>query len=197
MPSHGDIAVDYVTAADLEHSPSKTLTRSLRLNTVISTPSSFARQAATAPAEQQQVYQIGKSLQGAVFEQVGYTLAFKKEHSGNKILPSNLRNEYRLHSAVSAAFARYDPMIHSHVRVPKPVQYISDRPSPPARVDPFLGILPQIPAMYWARGNVVRMERILPLPKVVRRAMVTQFYAHDSEVCLGRADGPLPPFTRS
>ncbi|KAJ5819895.1 hypothetical protein N7474_005486 [Penicillium riverlandense] len=209
--AYSEISSQYLIATELEPLPDSTiLSRSLSLKSVISTRSSFARrsQAARIRPELQDVNQIGDGLQGVIFEQVGRPLVFKKEIPGNETRSSNLRHEYGLHEEVSTAFALYDSKIHSHVRVPKPLEFIS-------RADDahrFWDVLPKVPAQYRARGDVVKMERILPLPKVARKALVAHFYGKQGDsstadieailnettnkhclvrLYLGKADGPL------
>ncbi|CAG8044238.1 unnamed protein product [Penicillium nalgiovense] len=129
------------------------LKRSLSLNSVISTTSSFSLrfQNARSRPELQYLNQIGIGLQGAVFEQVGKPLALKKESPGNEKLRSNLHQD--------------------DVHVPKPYKFIS-REENSAFWDE---ILPRTPPAYRMRGDLVMMERILPLPKVVRKALISLF----------------------
>ncbi|KAJ5528549.1 hypothetical protein N7527_001942 [Penicillium freii] len=148
------------------------LKRSLSLNSVISTTSSFSIrfQNARSRPELQYLNQIGIGLQGAVFEQVGKPLALKKESPGNEKLRSNLHQEYMIHCHVSATFEIYQS-INSDVHVPKPFKFIS-REENSAFWDE---ILPKAPPAYRMRGDLVMMERILPLPKVVRKALISHF----------------------
>ncbi|CAI7637043.1 unnamed protein product [Penicillium glandicola] len=77
-----------------------------------------------------------------------------------------------MHCGVSATFEHYQS-INSKVHVPKPLKFISR-----IRNHAFWDeILPKTPQPYCMRGDVVMMERILPLPKVVRRALVSWFCA--------------------
>ncbi|CAG8248708.1 hypothetical protein PENNAL_c0009G00389 [Penicillium nalgiovense] len=145
---------------------------SLSLKSVILTTSSFSHllRVASSRPELQQLNQIGVGLQGAVFEQVGKPLALKKETPGNEKLPSNHYHEYKIHCNVSAAFEHYQS-INREVRVPRPFEFISRKQN-----DAFWdGILPKTPQDYRMRGDLVMMERILPLPKVLRRALISLF----------------------
>ncbi|KAJ6186792.1 hypothetical protein N7519_008093 [Penicillium mononematosum] len=124
------------------------LNQSLSLKSVILTASSFSHlfRVARSRPELQQLNQIGVGLQGAVFEQ------------------------YKIHCDVSAAFEHYQS-IHREVRVPKPFEFISRNQN-----NTFWDeILTKTPQGYRMRGDLVMMERILPLPKVVRRALISQF----------------------
>jgi len=42
----------------------------------------------------------------------------------------------------------------------------------------------KFPSEYRSRGDIVQMERILPLPKVIRKALVAHFYSHNSNAPL-------------
>ncbi|KXG51940.1 uncharacterized protein PGRI_082240 [Penicillium griseofulvum] len=153
--------------------------KSLSLNSVISTASSFSLQFQNAGFQPhlQQLNQIGAGLQGVVFEQVGKPLAMKKETPGNETRRSNLHHEYSLHWYISTAFAHYHS-INREVHVPKPFQFISRKEN-----DAFWDeILPKTPRPYRMRGDLVMMERILPLPKVVRKAFISQFYAPEQNL---------------
>ncbi|GLI72257.1 hypothetical protein PoHVEF18_000427 [Penicillium ochrochloron] len=166
---------------DLEAlSNSAILTKCLSLNSVFSISSSFARlfQDARSRPELQSINEIGVGLQGAVFEQVGERLVFKKEKPGNENLPSNLRNEYQMHSAVSDAFQCYGAPTFCQVRVPRAFEFISR-----AKEDQFWkDVFPRIPSAYREYGDVVKMERILPLPKVARKALLAHFYGSEKQL---------------
>ncbi len=95
----------------------------------------------------------------------------KKEIPGNASLRTNLRHEYSLHGAVVAAFDRYDDAIMSSVRVPRLSAIIYDTDA-----DFWAQNLHRFPGGYGTRSTVVKMERILPLPKVIRKALITEFY---------------------
>ncbi|KAJ5911329.1 uncharacterized protein N7473_000632 [Penicillium subrubescens] len=156
------------------------LTQCLSLNLVILTSSSFARliQEARTRPELQSINEIGVGLQGAVFEQVGERLVFKKEKPENENLPSNLQNEYQMHSAVSDAFQCYGATTSCRVRVPRAYEFISR-----AKEDQFWNdVFPTIPSAYQEYGDVVKMERILPLPKVVRKALLAHFYGSPGQL---------------
>jgi hypothetical protein len=149
------------------------LQRSLSLKSIISTTSSFSRrfQSARFRPDLQEINQIGVGLQGAVFEKVGKSLVLKKESPGNEALFSNLRHEYAIHCDVSAAFERYQTATNNEVHVPKPFEFISKTHNHAFWDE----VLPKMPQAYRTRGDVITMERILPLPKVVRKALITRF----------------------
>jgi hypothetical protein len=146
---------------------------SLRTTSVISTFSSFALRAQRAVRpELQDIIQIGEGLQAAVFEQVGLPLVMKKEKPGNENLRSNLQREYIAHLAVQSAFEHYEPSIGSHISLPIAYDFI-----PRTQEEEFWTTkLEMFPQGYQTRGNIVNMSRIMPLPKVVRKALITKFY---------------------
>ncbi|CAI7602897.1 unnamed protein product, partial [Penicillium discolor] len=165
------IAQRFIDATEIEMMPdSTTLERSFNLKSVISTTSSCSRlvQEARSRPDLQDIHQIGMGLQAVVFEQVGKDVAFKKEKPGNETRASNLRHEYKIHLDVSAAFERYQRMTEIEVTVPKPIEFIQTTPQSSFWDDVF----PKIPLEYRARGDIMKMQRILPLPKIVRRALI-------------------------
>ncbi|KAK3944283.1 hypothetical protein QBC46DRAFT_374899 [Diplogelasinospora grovesii] len=103
------------------------------------------------------------------------SMAMKKEIPGNASLPTSLLHEYSLHRAVVAAFDQYDGAIKSDVRVPRLSDIVHDTD------DEFWEQnLHKFPPSYRTRNTMVRMERILPLPKVVRKALIAHFYPQDT-----------------
>ncbi|POR31345.1 Uncharacterized protein TPAR_08444 [Tolypocladium paradoxum] len=179
---HAQLAFQYLEATELEHLPGDAiLKRSLNINSVISTSSSFATrcQRAVSHADLQHIIQIGEGFQGTIFEQVGLSWVMKKEKPGNDTIPSNLRHEYSMHSDVTTAFDRYAESVGCNVHVPR-----------------LFGIIPTSDSAFWQehlhkfpdgyrnRTTIVRMERILPLPKVIRRALVSQFYPRPTATLL-------------
>ncbi|KAK4442730.1 hypothetical protein QBC34DRAFT_443925 [Podospora aff. communis PSN243] len=169
---HADLARRYLQATDLASLPPTTvLKRSLAVRCIVSTPSSFAvrYQRAIGRPDLQEIIEIGKGLQGAVFEQ---PLAMKKEHGHNVNLPTNLLHEASLHRSVYDAFAKYD-VIGSEVKVPQLFRTILN-------TDTFWDEnLSKFPAEYRQPGTMVQMERILPLPRIIRRSFIVQFYPNN------------------
>ena len=161
-------------ATDLEPLPdSVVLSQTLAVTSVVSTTSSFARRSEAAASALQPLVQIGKGLQGIIFEQVGKSLAMKKELPGNSQLPTNLKHEYHIHAAVLAAFDKYEASIESKVRVPRLYNFIHGRDKFWANnADTF-------PNDYRTPSALVEMERVLPVPKVTRKALIKQFYPHN------------------
>ncbi|KAJ5720198.1 hypothetical protein N7493_007076 [Penicillium malachiteum] len=169
---NAQIAQLFLSAIDLAQMPDPTiLSRSLSLRSVISTTSSFRKrfQLATKSPHLQEINQIGIGMQGAVFEQVGHPLVFKKEIPGNEHLSTNLRHEFTIHRAF---------LLHCRVWVPKPFQFIAQ-----SQDHEFLqNTFSKLPQKYRVPSDVVKMERILPLPKVIRRALINQCYCHGKQL---------------
>ncbi|KAJ6032747.1 hypothetical protein N7540_003479 [Penicillium herquei] len=181
IAQNAQVAQLFLSATDLSQMPEDAiLCRSLSLKSVISTTSSFSKrfQIAKTRPDLQEINQIGIGMQGAVFEQVGHALVFKKESPGNEKLATNLRHEFMIHCAVSSAFEKYRQLADCRVWVPKPFQFI-----PNSQDRPFLeNTFAKLPEEYRVPSDIVRMERILPLPKVIRRALITKFYGHGKEL---------------
>ncbi|KAF7562978.1 hypothetical protein G7046_g1153 [Stylonectria norvegica] len=156
------------------------LQRSLDIRSIISTTSSYAQrtqQAIDSAPENQDFVQIGAGLQGTVFEQIGRPFAIKQEAPGNALLSTCLSHEISMHQAVTAAFDKYDNTIGSNVHVPR-IQNIIDHTN-----DRFWQQnLDRFPAGYRARANLVEMERILPLPKITRQALIAELYLKPSSL---------------
>lgn len=103
--------------------------------------------------------------------QTGRPFAVKKEAPGNALLRTSLLHEVSLHRAVQAAFDKYDGAIQSNICVPL-VHSVID-----ATDDQFWQLhLNMFPTGYRERTTLVQMDRILPLPKVIRKALIAQFY---------------------
>ncbi|KAJ5773718.1 hypothetical protein N7457_008614 [Penicillium paradoxum] len=172
------IAEIYLNTTQLEQLPDAViLERSLSLRSIISTTSSFSQLSQTARNRPhlQQINQIGVGLQGVVFERVGKEPVLKKEKPGNETLSSNLRKEYTIHCQVSAAFDYYQVITNSETLVPKALRFI------PKTGDELFWeeLLPTLPREYRTRDNSMLLQRILPLPKVVRRALINEFITAD------------------
>ncbi len=97
----------------------------------------------------------------------------KKETPVYTFGPS-LEQEYNLHLAVVNAFDKYDGMADSGVRVPRVFDIIHAD-------DEFWGQnTHKFPIEHQSPGTMMHMERILPLPKVARQALITHFYPSDN-----------------
>lgn len=155
------------------------LRRSLTTRSIVSITSSFAErlQAAATRPQLQVIREIGEGLQGTIFEQVGKPLVLKKEKPQNASMPCNLSNEFCLHQRISNAFERYHnhPSINCDVSIPVARQFIAS-----CHNDAWATLLPKLPAHCQVKSDMVEMERVLPLPKIIRRALVEEFYPFPS-----------------
>ncbi|KAJ5928340.1 hypothetical protein N7466_007296 [Penicillium verhagenii] len=185
-----EVARSFLDSTELAlQSDSVILHRSLNLKSVISTISSFSCrfQSARFRTDLQEINQIGIGLQGAIFEIVGKLPVIKKETPGNEMRSSNLRREYQTHCDVSAAFQQYQSVTQNVVHVPTPHTFIWK-----TEEDSFWNeIMPKMPQAFRQRGNVVTMERILPLPKVVRKALITHVYGRERNLSTTDIDSIL------
>ncbi|KAJ9488538.1 hypothetical protein VN97_g4745 [Penicillium thymicola] len=210
---NAQIAQRFIDATELAMmSDSTILKQSLSLKSVISTTSSFSRrfQEAQSRPDLQDIHQIGMGLQGVVFEQVGKEFVFNKEKPGNESRPSNLRHEYKIHLDISVAFERYRRMTETEVIVSKPMDFMQTEQQSSFWDEVF----PKIPPDYRTRGDIMKMQRILPLPKIVRRALIAPLYGREryletpetkglldnpqnkhclTRIYLGKANGPYHP----
>ncbi|XWW93003.1 hypothetical protein V2A60_000931 [Cordyceps javanica] len=148
------------------HSSKEILVQSLHVGCVVSTASTYAaHNVLSKPDELPRSTEIGRGFQGAVFEELGRENVLKREHPGNSILPTNIRHGYLMHKLVAAAFDRFGVGSGCQVQVPRPLRFLEGADLQGrnfARFSKDDRIL----------ENSVEMERILPMPKVVRRALV-------------------------
>lgn len=154
-------------------SDSNAVLQQLAIGAVIRTASSFAV-GEQPPGEL--ATEIGKGLQGAIFERVGHTLVVKKEHMENARSAQNLKNEFAVHQRVHASFQHYAPLLGCCVSVPRPVRLVTSDEGHIHR-----SIVEALPNDVQSSSDVVEMERVLPLPKTIRRALIERFYPEKSE----------------
>lgn len=174
LAENANIAARYLSVSSLEHEDAASIMhQTLSIRAVISTHSSFAdkhREASSRPSLQHLI-QIGEGLQGAIFEQVGKTLVIKKESPQNESRPTRLDKEYHAHDRICLAFQQLGPVVSNTVFVPRP----SSLKTP--KDDAFwTATLDKFPADYQVKTTVFTMDRILPLPKIVRKALISLFY---------------------
>ncbi|KAI6088868.1 hypothetical protein F4821DRAFT_83948 [Hypoxylon rubiginosum] len=157
-----------LAATDLQAlSPTTILQKYLTVNSVLTITSSFARQSQSLRylADTQKYRDIGEGPQGIVYERLGSILATKKELPTNK--GRRLSEEFAIHRKVFAAFTKYK--VYSDIHVPQPYDF-----TPGELISPQL--LSQMPENDRQPSDIVTMERILPLPKVVRKAIIQKFH---------------------
>ncbi|KAJ3475640.1 hypothetical protein NLG97_g9389 [Lecanicillium saksenae] len=118
-------------------SSARILSQTLDIGCKITTPSSYAKKNDRARPDLERK-EIGRGVQGAVFEQPGRLHVLKKEHPGNRRLGTNIRVEHILHELVSEAFDKHGAGTEDS----------------------------GFPDEYNAPDNAIEMERILPMPKL-------------------------------
>ncbi|KAK5631147.1 hypothetical protein RRF57_006862 [Xylaria bambusicola] len=168
----GHITWKYLRAAELEDTePNEVLQRSLTVRSIITTYSSFATRSQRLKdrVDIQNFQNIGAGSQGTVYERLGCTYVNKKEMSNNP--GQSLQTEFEMHQRVWDAFAKYGEL-SGDVRVPQPYDFI-----PKGLLSPE--VLSRMPENDRFPSDMATMERILPLPKVVRKAMIRRFYPGD------------------
>ena len=155
-------------AADLARlNPITALRIGLHIDCIVTTPSGYAVRLQKGKYVIPTFKRIGSGDQGVVYERLGNLCAYKKERHTNLGLP--LRQEFAAHKRVWDAFAKYR---HLGVKVHVPRLYaLVDKERMPSN---------------WFRNDklpptdVMIMERIVPLPKVLCKALIETFhpYAH-------------------
>ncbi|KAI0805820.1 hypothetical protein GGR55DRAFT_680621 [Xylaria sp. FL0064] len=176
MDAH--VAQQYLAATELEDLlPASILQRSLSTKSVVTTTSSFAANFHSMRhlVDVQNYQEIGAGLQGVVYERLGSASVTKKERSTNPGRP--LRDEFGMHQKVSDAFLKYKEY-SSDVRVPQPYDFIAKESISPE-------LLSRMPEDDRKPSDIATMERILPLPKVVRKALIEQFYVEEDSLSDG------------
>ncbi|KAI3330417.1 hypothetical protein F4824DRAFT_515629 [Ustulina deusta] len=171
-----DAAWQYLEATELESfGPMKVLQKALIIRSVVIMNSSFATRSrsATAGAGAPDYQNIGAGLQGIVYERMGCQFVCKKEQRRNP--GRRLQDEFAMHRKVWDAFAKYNEF-SGDLRVPKPYDFIP-------KDELSRGELPRMPADDRQPSDIATMERILPLPKVVRKAMIKSFYPATNYSC--------------
>ncbi|KAI1764538.1 hypothetical protein GGR53DRAFT_530386 [Hypoxylon sp. FL1150] len=176
LTNHSHRSLHYLAATELETlAPGIVLQRSLTTKSIVITTSSYSTryQESSVRVEAQKYHEIGAGFQGVVYEQLGNTYVTKKERLTNQGL--TLHDEFIMHRKVWDAFAKYKEY-SSNVRVPQPYYFVAEGCLP-------FWLLPRMPENDRNLSDIVTMERILPLPKVVRRAMIQKFYPDKNIAC--------------
>jgi hypothetical protein len=157
------------TTIDDDDSPSKVLTKMLSVGSVVSTTSSFAArmQEASTIDTLQSFVEIGKGSCGRVFEQIGTTQVVKKAHHKN----DDLWNDYLMHKRIEEGFdigrkvENFTP-----ANVPRPFLFIGadNRVWWESNAHRF-------PSNSQTPANLLLSERIMPMPKLIRDALVALY----------------------
>lgn len=178
-----------VNADDVESEPSGgDLLRYFRPGLVILVSSSYAWRDHKARYDQaagrgrrissngpQTFNEIGQGLQGTIFERMAYDFVLKKEKAQNSEMSCNLRREFGVHQLVHRAFQEYGdrPEINCHLTVPNAHTFLL------ATFAAF-DLCPHVPE--GQRTDMVLMDRVLPLPKIIRRALIGEFYPFENNI---------------
>jgi hypothetical protein len=172
-----DFSIDDKEAVKNAFAAKCTLGRWLSVRSVITTTSSNAIQEQEAALDTQlQVFQsIGKGLCGEVFEKVGTGRVYKRELNQNN---SGLWNDYKIHTSI------YDAII---LEKSKPGA-ASVENFPKLHVPQVYSFITREDNAWWKENgknfarissreytNLLETQLILPLPKLVRKAIITIF----------------------
>ena len=162
-----DIAARVLGSLCHDDEPQRILHKMLSIRSVVSTASSFAtRQQQARIFEELQSYRpIGQGTCGTVFEHTGFAHVVKREHDG----VSELWNDLNMHSRVLKAFKNASIMIN--VRVPTCHGFVSRNDSAWWSLNQH-----QFPKAFQAPGNLIVAERIHPLPRMVRNALIDLYF---------------------
>ncbi|KAF7550421.1 hypothetical protein G7046_g8021 [Stylonectria norvegica] len=152
------------------------LTRFLSLGTIISTAnsSSAASQQATPFKDDVGFRKIGFGQCGLVFERPGedYVIKAARPH-----FEPALQQDYQVHQAVDRAFRRQEPALEC--RVPEVHRHILANDA--SWWDHHRSLFAEEHTSFPFPADVLITERISPLPKVARRALIDQFCDQDMQ----------------
>jgi hypothetical protein len=152
------------------------LRRMLSLRSTISTTSSFAERQQTAVGKVSNFRQIGKGSIGAVFEHPSTNKCYKLALLDNC---NKIWNNYQIHTEVYEAFAKAETYINVAVRVPQMFWYANEQIS--GFWDENLHKFPFTKEYPEKRHNALCMERILPLPRLLRHLLIEKYCHGDQE----------------
>lgn len=145
------------------------LTEHLNIGGILQVQSDYAERNNVIRVEKlREMQEIGSGQQGTVFEQPRRFRVLKKERPGNSELPTNLHHEYDVHVAVWNAFNELSDAAGCAANVPKVYNYIAGNQLSEEDLNVF-------PDGYRTTEAVVDMERILPVPRIVRAALAGYF----------------------
>lgn len=162
----------YISAGKLEKlaSGATVLRKALKLHTVITTSPLTTQNGSSHP---QSAREIGRGLQGIIFEKPGESLVVKKRLP--EMIPitgKDLTAEFAMHQSVFNEFLLWNPRPHRNINVPCPARLIL-----PEEDEAYHAILEEwgLPQER-SKTPLGLMDRILPLPEVLRHALVTYFF---------------------
>jgi hypothetical protein len=145
------------------------LKRMLSIRSVVSTGSSFALRQQAAIGTKAFFREIGTGSIGKVYEHPGTVFVYKVPVSGQ---PDKLWNNYEKHLRVYNSFKAV-PYVLDQIEIPRCFWYAT--PDTATFWDEYLDRFPDSPHFRRAPRHVLCMERIFPLPRSMRHALVDKF----------------------
>lgn len=113
--------------------------------------------------------QIGRGLQGVILERLAFDLVVKQELPQNAAMTCNLRREFALHQMVYTGVQTYGRRLEIDCRVTVPGAHtFLEAASSISKLHPLLSDGQQT--------DSVLMDRVLPLPKLIRQALLDEFH---------------------
>lgn len=163
------VASRFLKSADLQlESSISALRQALSTRSVISTLSSYAARCQKGPSRPEILQEIGQGLQGIIFERTCHPTVLKKEKQENTLRGRSLRNEFYTHLQVYESFDLYSQLLKCRVSVPLAIKLITE--------DASRSAIAQLPEQYRTASDLFEMGRVLPLPKIIRKALIDMFY---------------------
>lgn len=153
----------------LNESPTQCLQRMLSIKSVVSTASSFAQRQQSAVGTKAMFREIGTGSIGKVFEHPGTIFVYKMPLSDQ---PDKLWNNFKMHARVQDSFQTL-PYFDGQVEIPRCFWY--SNPESEAFWNENLDRFPDTPAFPRKKRHIFCMERIFPLPRPVRHALIGMF----------------------
>ncbi len=154
-----------------DSSPEGILKRTLSMRTVVSTASSWALRYQEAAEDEgsQQFIEIGRGGCGIVFEQVGTGHVAKRAIEST---PDSLWTDYLTHRHLCTTFADLAPYFDIKIKVPRCIGWRGPEPPEWWESNAY-----RFTADFQDPGHLLFSERILPLPKIVRLALIELYCA--------------------
>ncbi|KAK0124107.1 hypothetical protein ONS95_009090 [Cadophora gregata] len=153
-----------------DNDPPKTiLKKMLSVRSVVSTSSSFAKrnQEASSDISLQQFSEIGQGSCGHVFAQIGTAQAVKRAREDGPDA-SALWNDFLMHKKVEQGFEVANSSGLPTVHIPRPILFYISRDDKAW----WENNIHRFPTDFQTPSNLLMSERILPLPKVIREALM-------------------------
>ncbi|GAB1314450.1 DUF3669 domain-containing protein (Fragment) [Madurella fahalii] len=149
--------------------PEELLKRMLSVKSVVSTSSSFAQQQQAVAGTKAMFREIGTGSIGKIFEHPGTIFVYKLPVANQ---PEKLWNNYTKHMRVYHSFKSM-PYTTFQVEIPRCFWYAT--PSTEAFWNDYLERFPDLPHFPRLRRHALCMERIFPLPRPIRHALVDKY----------------------